>query len=65
MRVYGPPPTRFGVTDSRRVEQPSAAVAYCTDGRARLKRASGKMAMEESDGNMQSYNWADVEVAEV
>jgi len=23
------------------------------------------MAMEESDGNMQSYSWADVEVAEV
>ena len=27
--------------------------------------ASGNMAMEESNGNMQSYSWADVEVAEV
>lgn len=26
---------------------------------------SANMATEESDGNMQSYSWADVEVAEV
>lgn len=26
---------------------------------------SANMATEESDGNMQSYTWADVEVAEV